>query len=693
MKFNQMKKHYFFCCKNYILGFFLLFFISVNAQSFTDSNLPIVIITTDIDPATNLPYDIVDSPVVLGSMKIIKHVDGSRNYVSDQNSATYLNYNGRLSIQIRGSSSQSAPKKGYGLTTLMADNTSNNNVSLLGMPSENDWILNGLAFDPSLIRDYLAYNISRLMGNYATRTQYCEVVINGEYMGLYLLQEKIKSDSNRVNVLKIATTDISGDNLTGGYITKADKTTGGDPIAWSTIPYAGNTVDYIHELPKPSNVTSEQDSYIYGQFSNFQTTISANNSSLLNGYPTIIDVPTFIDFMLSNEFAANVDGYQLSTYFHKDRNGKLRAGPIWDFNLTLGNDLFFWGYDRSKTNTWQFSNGDNEGSMFWRDLYNNSIFKCYLSKRFHELTQAGQPMNAAFLNTFIDNTITLISEAMVRENQKWGTIPNNSLEIATLKTFISNRISWMNNQLGSYSSCANVAVPPLVITKINYNPSTSTSFPISNDQEFIEITNTGSTTVNLSGIYFKELGLTYQFPYNSTISGNSSLYLASNSAVFQAQNGFAPFGQFTRNLSNKSQKIVLVDAFGNLIDSVEYFDSTPWPTAPDGNGSYLQLTSTNLDNNLASSWIASSSSLTSNAFNFTKNTLSIFPNPASNLITIKSNTTIEKMELLDIYGKLIKSAFVDGSEISLDVSSLSNGVYFIKANGELGVQVNKFIKN
>jgi hypothetical protein len=644
-----MKQGYFFRYTHFIAILFFVIVGEVHAQTFTDSNLPVVLITTDIDASTGLPYEIVDSPLVFGSMKIIYHTDGSRNYLTDQNTSAFLNYNGRLSIEIRGSSSQAAPKKAYGFTTLLADNTSNNNVSLLGMPSENDWILNGLAFDPSLIRDYLAYNISRQMGNYASRTQYCEVVINGEYMGLYLLQEKVKADSNRVNVLKIATTDTTGDNLTGGYITKADKTTGGDPVAWTTA----NNVNYIHELPKPTSVTPEQDTYIYGQFANLQTATTNNNTSLFDGYATTIDVPSFVDFMLSNEFAANVDGYQLSTYFHKDRNGKLRAGPIWDFNLTLGNDLFFWGYDRSKTNTWQFSNGDNEGSPFWKDLYNNPTYKCYLSKRFHQLTQVGQPMNAAFLNTYIDNTITLISEAMVRENQKWNTIPDNPQEIVNLKSFIVNRIAWMTAQLGSYSACNNVMVPPLVITKINYNPATSVSFPVSNDQEFIEITNTGSQPVNLSGIYFKELGLTYQFPYNSTIIGNSSLYLCANSSVFQAQHGFTAFGQYTRNLSNKSENLILADAYGNVIDAVQYFDSAPWPTAPDGNGSYLQLINTNLDNNLASSWFASATSLAVNESNKDNSDIIIYPNPTQHFLTIRSSKAIDSVEVIDVSGKQI----------------------------------------
>ena len=687
-----MKNSIFFRFKSYIIVAFLLFFINLHSQIFTDSNLPIVIITTDINPNTSLPYEIVDDPRVLGSMKIIKHPDGSRNYLTDQNTSAYLNYSGRMNIEIRGSSSQAIDKKGYGLTTLLADNINNNNVSLLGMPSENDWILNGLAFDPSLIRDYLAYNLYRQMGNYAPRTQYCEVVINGEYRGLYLLQEKIKADSNRVNILKITTSDITGENLTGGYITKADKTTGNDPVAWSTVSYAGDNVNYIHDLPKPEAVTTQQDTYIHSQFTALQTAITANNSSLQNGYTTAIDVPTFVDFMLSNEFGANVDGYQLSTYFHKDRNGKLRAGPIWDFNLTLGNDLFFWGFDRSYTNTWQFSNGDNEGSKFWRDLFNNTNFKCYLSKRFNNLIQPGQPMNTSVLNTFIDTAITLISEAMVRENERWNTIPNNPLEIANLKTFIANRVTWMTSNLGSFSACSNVVVPPLVISQINYNPLATSSVPVASNLEFIQITNTGSATINLSGIYFRELGTSYQFPYNTSISGNSVLYLASNTVGFQTQYGFAPFGQFTRNLSNKSQKIVLADAFGNIIDSVEYFDSLPWPTAADGGGSYLQLTSTSLDNNIGTSWVASSTALSTSAFN-SDYYVKLYPNPTNNLLTILSSLTIDKIEVYDVLGKFVKAIPANANEIQTDVSDFSSGMYFTKIYTEYGTKIEKWFKN
>ncbi len=279
-------------------------------------------------------------------MKIINRGNDQRNYVTDKDNAAYLNYNGRIDIEIRGSSSQSLPKKQYGFTTLENDNQTDNDVSLLGLPKESDWIINGLAFDPALIRDYLCYNLSRQIGQYATRTIYCEVIINDIYKGLYILQEKIKQDANRVNVIKISSSDLTYPAVTGGYITKADKPDG-DPVAWKmSSNIAVNDVSYIHELPKPENVKQQQNDYIKGEFLKLSNAAYNKNNSPVDGIPSVIDIPSFVDFMLLNEFSANTDAYQYSTFFHKDRTGKLRAGPVWDMNLTFGNDLFHWGYDR-----------------------------------------------------------------------------------------------------------------------------------------------------------------------------------------------------------------------------------------------------------------------------------------------------------------------------------------------------------
>ena len=674
-----------------LLLLFFIFTFNGFSQTLNDSNLPIVLITTDTDSNTNLPLEILDDPRVLANMKIIYRKDGSRNFITDGNTPEHLNYNGRINIEIRGSSSQSLPKKPYGLTTLKDDNTSNNNVSLLGMPSENDWILNSLAFDPSLIRDYISYNLSRQMGNYAPRTVYCEVVINGEYAGLYMLQEKIKSDSNRVNVLKISNTDTTFPNVTGGYITKADKTTGGDPVAFTMSSYSWET-SFIHDLPKPENVTQEQNDYIFSVFTALKFAARNNNLNLETGITSIIDVPTFVDFTLSNELASNPDAYQFSTYFHKDRNGKLRAGPIWDFNLTYGNDLFEWGYDRSKYDVWQFSDGENDGPKFWTDLFNNDTYKCYLSRRWNELIQEGKPMNYNSLITLIDNTITNISEASVREEEKWGRVPDLSLEITNLKSWLSQRIAWMTTNLGAYSNCSSITTPSLVITKINYNPSTSTSFPVSNDQEFIEIKNTGTTNVNLTGIYIKELGISYQFPANSSIVANSSIFLASNPSVFQSKYGIEAFGQFTRNLSNSTQKLVLADGFGNIIDTVEYLDKAPWPSAADGGGSYLNLISTDLDNSLVTSWESFDNiNLSTHQVNFNTD-INIYPNPINSLLNIDAKENIQHIVIYDVTGKIVRAYEVYSNRVQLDLSALTKGFYFLKIDDNSGSQLKKFIK-
>ena len=222
--------------------------------------------------------------------------------MTDQNTPAYLNYNGRINIEKRGSSSQELPKKQYGFSTLNNDNTTEKNVSLLNLPADNDWILNGLAFEPSLIRDYLCYNLSRMIGEYASRTVYCEVVINGSYNGLYVLEEKIKQGSHRVNVAELGTMDNSFPKISGGYITKADKTTGNDPVAFFMTNYYGiNDVAFIHEYPKSENITVPQRVYIKSEFDKLASTAAAGNSSVISGYPSVIDIPSFVDFMIINE--------------------------------------------------------------------------------------------------------------------------------------------------------------------------------------------------------------------------------------------------------------------------------------------------------------------------------------------------------------------------------------------------------
>ncbi len=673
--------------KKFFINIILLLVILVPSlgQTLTDSNLPIVIIATD--GGVSIP----DEPKARATMKIIDRGAGQRNYVTDQSNTIYLNYNGRIGIEIRGSSSQVSPKKSYGLTTRMADDVTNNNVSLLGMPEENDWVLGGMVFDTALIRDYLCHSLSRQMGNYASRARYCEVIINNVYHGLYILQEKLKAEDERIDVTKISTTDNLLPDLSGGYIVKADKITGDDYINWTMYSWNGANIEYILELPKQENATTAQVNFIKSVFFNLETAAKNGNWSVVNGYPSIIDVPSFIDFMLINEFASNADAYTYSTYFHKDRNGKLRAGPLWDFDLTYGNDLFIWNFDRSKTYIWQFQYGGNDGSRFWYDLFYNPQFRCYLSRRWNELIQPGQPLSHALLEDFIDQTAALISEAVARDYQRWGKSGSHTQRIANIKSFIAARIAWMTANLGSFSACSNVAVPQLTITKINYHPQSSTQYPDADELEFIEIRNTGSTSANLSGIYFQGTGFVYQFPANATLGAGLCVIIASNATVFQSKYGFAPFGEFTRLLSNSGEKLVLSDAFGNVVDHVEYSDASPWPDA-DGNGYYLRLAGLTLDNSLPESWTASNDVITSTEEPSAEIIFAVYPNPARDLLNITSGTEISSISIYDIRGSLLLKQSYGSVHGVADISRLAPGAYIIRIFTARGSQAVKFVK-
>src|SRR5688572_1076543 len=169
------------------LQLILMFFTGIpfmvqGQESFTSSNLPIVVINTN-------GQTIVDDPKIVADMGIIHNAPGVRNHITDP----FNNYNGKIGIEIRGSSSQMFPKKQYGIE--LADvNGDGVEASLLDLPAEEDWILFAPYNDKSLMRDVLAYKLGRDQGRYAPRTKYCELVLNGEYMGIYVLIEKIKRD-------------------------------------------------------------------------------------------------------------------------------------------------------------------------------------------------------------------------------------------------------------------------------------------------------------------------------------------------------------------------------------------------------------------------------------------------------------------------------------------------------------------
>lgn len=420
---------------------------------FTSSNLPLVVINTN-------SQTIVDDPRIICSMGIIDNGPGIRNYLINP----YNDFNGKISIEIRGSSSQMFPKKSYSLET--QDSLGNPiNVSLLGMPAENDWILYAPYTDKSFMRDVLAYKLGTEQGHWAPRTRFCEVVINGENVGIYVLMEKIKIDNDRVNIANINPIDTTGDELTGGYLLKIDRYN--SPIdhftsSFNTIPNNTN-INYVFDDPEEMDLLPVQEQfiedYIYDfEYAAFQSTFT--DTSI--GYRKFADINSFVDHFLVNEISRNVDGYRLSAFLYKDKEsngGKLMAGPLWDYNIAYGNADYCNG--GSTTGYALDFNNDCPGDgwqipFWWYRMMNDSNFVNIAKCRYNELRT--NVLSDQYIEDFIDSVAVVLDEAQQRNFQKWpilGTYiwPNNYIgatftdEINYLKAWLTLRMDWLDANL------------------------------------------------------------------------------------------------------------------------------------------------------------------------------------------------------------------------------------------------------
>jgi len=419
------------------------------------SNLPIFVIDTQ-------GQTIPDEPKITAWMGVVDNGDGQTNSLSDP----FNVYDGHIGIERRGSSSQSFPKLSYAVETRNADGF-DVNVSLLGMPEEEDWVLHGPYSDKSLMRNVLIFHIAHQMGRYASRTRFVELVLNGDNQGVYVLMEKIKRDPDRVDISTLNPDETEGDDLTGGYIVKVDKWEGTEVDGWSS-PYPpkpgyDQRVFYQYHYPRPSVIAPEQKTYIQSVIAGFEDVMASDRyADPENGYAKYIDVDSAVDFYILNEVARNVDGYRLSTFLYKDRDsvdgGKLHFGPIWDFNLGFGNADYYSGgltYGFQCVRGVPISDGF-QPSFWWEKLWKDSTFNALTLERWQNLRQ--NVLHTDTLMQYIDDTVAYLQEASERNFDRWHILgsyvwPNAFIghtyeeEIDFLKTWLATRLNWIDRNL------------------------------------------------------------------------------------------------------------------------------------------------------------------------------------------------------------------------------------------------------
>lgn len=420
--------------------------------------------------------EIADEPKVPALMKVYENGE--------------VTYDGQIGIEYRGATSQALfPKKSYGLETWDASG-GDIDVPLLGFPEEEDWILYGPYSDKTLIRNVFVYTLARNLGHYASRTRFCEVYIDGEYLGLYVFMEQIKRDDVRLDLSGLDPDENSPEEITGGYILKIDKTAG-DPVA-NDYTYTellgfrsqngvhGNRLEYdpysqkkpeetyfLYDEPEFDEISEQQKQYIQNYIHDFETALLNDTDGDFDGdytFTDYVDLDSFVDFFLLNELAHNADAYRLSTYMYKDRGEKLKMGPVWDFNLSLGNDEQEF---RRSPETWiyqynRFLPNDLWLVPFWWDrLAADPLFRQKVKERWEEM-RATEWSDQSLDQLISDLTFIIVDDGSVDRNfDKWQILGQHvwgnhfvgqtyEEEIQYLRDWIDQRLAWMDAELASW---------------------------------------------------------------------------------------------------------------------------------------------------------------------------------------------------------------------------------------------------
>lgn len=457
-----------------IILIILLFYINFISYK-SNGEIKEVSTNVSIKPAQDAPDDFTLPIIVINTNgeKIneqVNQVEKNGVYLYEEAqkcNATFTLYNGNMespeineniTINVRGQSSLSLPKKQY--TINFKEDDKEKNVEILGMPEDSKWILSASYTDKSLIRNYITYTLASQVMEYAPRVRFVEVFINDtneelsyskHYKGVYLVIEKIERGKNRINIQKaderykdtsfiIARDKIKlkdnsyksyWDNLLEDYIV------GNDGIIRQR-----STIKNVY--PGPENLTDEYAIKIQDYINEFEGALySSNFKNPTEGYRKYIDVESFIDMAMINEIVKNIDGCEVSTYFYKDIGGKLVACPVWDFDLSIGN---------SQIEEVNEPTGFRMVDTIWFNrLFQDEYFCDLYMARYEYLRK--NTYSIENINNIIDDVTAKLKTAQEHNYDKWYSKDIDSIsyeeEINQIKEFLNKRLDWIDENIQS----------------------------------------------------------------------------------------------------------------------------------------------------------------------------------------------------------------------------------------------------
>ena len=368
--------------------------------------------------------DIPDEPKIPCDIEI---GDGLSNVV----------HQGRIGIERRGRSSLGFPKAQYSIE-LRSETDAEQAVGLFGMGRDSDWILNGMYIDRALFRNKLFFDLFQGLGGperYAPQTRYCELTLDGDYRGIYLLTEKIKRDDDRIA--------LADDGGTGAsFIIKQDET------GFHEVGVANGSWQLVY----PNDLTATQPQ-IDGVSAWLDTWRAAVEGSSETDLFTLMDLDSAVDFVLLQELARGNDAFFLSMYVWKDVGGELHFTP-WDLDLSLGQPLYG---DSTLTTGWI-----GYRPLLIQTLANDARFQARLVERWSELRQ--DEFSAEVIEAHIERYLATIGDRVDENFARWpiediqfldNQLPPRSSfaeELEVVRGWIDGRLEWVDAHIGEYAA-------------------------------------------------------------------------------------------------------------------------------------------------------------------------------------------------------------------------------------------------
>lgn len=427
--------------------------------------------------STNLPVIQITTTVPIGTAQAPAQIAIVNNSAGLNHPGDAPEFAGMIGIKIRGNAS--LPKLSYTVETWYSYKNEMD-TSLLGMPAENDWVLMAMYPDRSLMRSLLAYHIYEQMEYWSPRMQLVELLMDGNYKGVYLFGETIKRDTFRLDIAKLKSVDNYYPEISGGYIFKIDNSGADYWLSNYNPPYAaaGQQIKFHFDYPKDDEITGVQRAWIKNYTDTFENRLNGPDfQDTAIGWRSHASHKSFRDYFLLNEALGNAEGYRLNTYVWKDKNKKLRAGPPWSWDLALYNSASChaatdtgWMYRHA-----QYCSSDNFLPPFWwHRLQEDAGFVQEVKCRYTELRQPGQPLDTARLFSFMDSVANRLNTegAQVRNfalypvfgvplgDEPMPLAADYAAEVSRIKQYLIRRLAFLDAQWLT-TDCSPASVPTL----------------------------------------------------------------------------------------------------------------------------------------------------------------------------------------------------------------------------------------